>query len=117
MSYSLPCCRVSTDGRRSWVAAPTGRTERNVRQRRLRTFENEAEAQQRPAPTVRGRSPLRDMPPVWGQISAPRLLRSGAGPRRRNGLSAPAEWLASAARRTQRERPGGVPRLRDQPAG
>jgi hypothetical protein len=30
------------------AAAPTGRTERNVRQRRLRTFKNEAEAQQRP---------------------------------------------------------------------
>src|SRR3954464_4809337 len=39
-------CRPS--GRRT-----TGRTERNVRQRRLRTFKNEAEAQQRPGGTIR----------------------------------------------------------------
>src|SRR5688500_18614321 len=59
MSFSSPCCRVRTDRCRPWGAAPTGRTERNVRQRRLRTSENEAEAQRRPHSTVRGAGPCR----------------------------------------------------------
>src|SRR3954468_20925694 len=46
-------CRPS--GRRT-----TGRTERNVWQRRLRTFKNEAEAQQRPQGTLR--DPRRSWP-------------------------------------------------------
>jgi hypothetical protein len=37
------------------AAAPTGRTERNVRQGQLRTYNDEAEAQQRPWTTVRPR--------------------------------------------------------------
>src|SRR3954471_22263242 len=53
MSFSFRAGGVRTGGRRPGIAAPTGRTERNVRQRRLRTSENEAEAQRRPGPTVR----------------------------------------------------------------
>src|SRR3712207_945389 len=74
MSFPLPCCRIRTDGRRSRVAAPTGRTERNVRQRRLSTFGNEAEAQQRPGATVR------DDPPPWGRATATGWAPSGDAP-------------------------------------
>jgi hypothetical protein len=68
---------------RSGAAAPTGRTERNVRQGRLRTFENEAEAQQRPRTTVRPLGPLpvgiRSQPLVGGvHPAAGRRSRSPA---------------------------------------
>src|SRR3954447_5308752 len=53
MSFSFRAGGVRIGGRRPGIAAPTGRTERNVRQRRLRTSENEAEAQQRSGATVR----------------------------------------------------------------
>src|SRR3954469_25560214 len=56
MLFLIPCWGVSGPARRrSSGRRTTGRTERNVRQRRLRTFKNEAEAQQRPARTLRCR--------------------------------------------------------------
>src|ERR1700710_1904910 len=100
MSISFRAGGVRAGRRRSGAAAPTGRTERNVRQRRLRTFENEAEAQQRPGPSY----VLRGRPWEFLRKTAPEGAMPGGGRRPRRPGSGTAEGAVGAE--VHRSRPG-----------